>query len=242
MNALQVLGGNLHGLWGSDVQHHGAALQFGHDPHRDPQFVQALAARNRAEAEYARAHAASLQPEHQLALIQHINGDPNLRAMYLASKGVDADTISQLPTQPAQAGPGEASINPANLGQHLANPQNASMKALLENPDLSLLDRTRQAALFPGFRDFNNPNRQMYDAWLKTQYTDPNKWLQDTAVPEDPEQAVPFLGRIPGISASAIGSMLGQETGTGLYWRQNHQNARALNDLLQQYNISPFAG
>lgn len=254
-SAMQAYGGQAQTLaqaqaniQATDIQ---SQAQFGSDPHRDPAYRQALIQHLGAQDDRERAHAgqytaeadAAAHPERQLDLLRRIAADPAVRGMYLAGRGADPATIASIPSPIAPAQPGVPAINAANFGQHLGREENASMKGLLESPDMSLLERTKRAAQFPGFTDLQNPSRQLYDQWLKSQYTDPQKWGADTYVPENPDNSIPVLGRVGGLVAALYGSMPwaeGHGTGTGFNWHKNYAEASELQNLIQKHRISPY--
>jgi hypothetical protein len=239
---MEVVGGQINAMRSADL----ARLDADSDPRRSPEYARATIDLQRAEADRARAEA---DPQRSLDLLRQINADPQLRALYLAGKGVDPATISALPAPIAPAPDGTPGINAGNLQQHLDQPQNVGMRDLLAQEDMGLADRIARASQFPGFEDINSPSRQMFDAWLRQQYADPKDWLRETYVPPDPDDATPVLGRLGGFFNAALthplGSLLGfgdgsPAPGTGLWWRQNHEDAMREHDLIQRYALSPY--
>ncbi len=224
-----------------------AAAQYGADPHRDPAYRAALVqklgaetAQHQAQAAHFTAEANANKPGASLDLLRSINADPSLRGLYLAGKGVSPAEIAALPAAPAPGKPGEPTINAGNVAQYAEH--NKGMADIFANKDLSLLERVRRASQFPGFEDFSHPNRQLFDTMLKQQYTDPTRWMQDTYVPENPDDQWPVIGRVTGVLGAINGAMpwSDQNTGTGPGWRQNYEDATQLRDLLSRYKISPF--
>jgi hypothetical protein len=247
--AMQTLGAHLNNLIGADTQQHVAAQQFGSDPHRNPAYVAALTGQLNANAAYANAHAQHAiaqandlaNPEKSLQQLRTIMGDATLRTGYLVSKGVDGQTIAALPPILGYGQRGQ--VDAASFGQHLAQPQNASMAQLLDdkNKDMDLGERLAHAAQFTGFEDPNSQPRQLFDQWLRNRYaSDPSAWAKELYSPPNPDESIPYLGRIPGLLAAAAGPIFGEgATGTGLSWRSNYDQARRRIGLIQKYGIAP---
>jgi hypothetical protein len=244
--AMGMVSQQLGGLMQTDAHSHAAEMQYGNDPHRDPAYRQALighlnaqAAAETARGRHFTAEAdAAAHPERQLDLMKQILMDPQLGPRYLALKGVSPAEQGALPPMVQPGQPGQPAVHAGNLGAVLGQNGNESLRDLLAKPDMSLLERTRQAANMPGIGDPSHPTHQAFQAWMRQQYTDPQKWREDTYVPPDPDQQLPYLGRLTGLANAAWQGVFGDTTaGTGFNWRNTYQDRTALRDLLARLNL-----
>ena len=241
-HALAAMSSQLGGLMGTDAQAHADAYQHGNDP----AYRQAAIAHLQAQAESEKARGrqfdaeadAANHPERQVDLMRSLLMDPQLGPRYLALKGVSPVEQGSLPPILPPGKPGEPSVHAGNLDSVLGQQGNQTLQRLLAEKDMSLLERTRRAALLPGMNDTSHPTHQAYQAWLRQEYTDPSRWREDTYVPPDPDRQLPYLGRLTGLANAGWQSIFGDHTaGTGFGWRQNYEDRTALRDLLARLNL-----
>jgi hypothetical protein len=251
-----VLSNHLGNMQSIDRSHHADQMRYTAGEY-SPAYQQAKiglmnsqAAESQGQAQHHLAQAnADRDP---IATMQKIAGDPSLRALYGMKNGLSPAEVAaynpQFPASPST--PGIPVVHPGNLQQNLQQPHNATMASLLSNPDMSLLERTRQASLIPGFGDPNHESHQQFQSWIQQQYTDPSKWQADTDVPPTPEEfakandpyntwsSIPGATRAVGLLCAIGSTFAGQPSGTVYNWQQTHEDRNALQQLLQKYNLT----
>lgn len=255
VNALTNLYGNLNA---ADTTHHNLAQQQAVDPHRNPEYVAALANHLNAQAsqQTAAAQLATAQadqaahPERQLDLLDRLSNDPVKRAVYLSSKGVAPDVIAKLPQAAPQspAGGGPA-INVGNVNAQLeTNPALSGLAEILDGTQ-PFHQKLAIAAQMPGFSNPESPERQTFNARMHQQFPTQQDWdKQLNSYPKYGPQELGGISGFPGIqtvggtalsliSALSDPGALGSGYGWG-GWDQNYQNGDLVRRLIDQHKIT----
>lgn len=122
-------------------------------------------------------HAAALQA-HDASVAKTKQGDsignlaalgklgPREQALYVAGQGQDPRVLQSMPTNPV---PGQTPYNASNYGQAgQFNPEMAGPAAVLSG-DQPIHEKAATFASYPGIENTDNPNRQLFDAFMQNQ-------------------------------------------------------------------------
>ena len=132
--------------------------------------------------------------------------DPASRAIYLASKGVDATTIASLP-QPQVLG--QSQFNAMNYpAAAAANPETRDAGSVLDNQNLDFHQKAALFAGMPGVERSASPTRQLWDAFMARNQARGHEFDQEMGQynPQDPTGAKVYDTSNP---VAALGSIFG---------------------------------